>query len=69
MEGPAKIEVVSEMRVVLLRGVVTATIPESAIGFVVDTQRHTLSIGEPHFAYRSETMAPPTSVCLRVRFR
>ena len=37
IEGPAEIEVVDEMRVVLLSGVITATIPESAIGFVVDT--------------------------------
>jgi hypothetical protein len=37
VEGPAKIEVVDDMRVVLLNGVITATIPESAIGFVVDT--------------------------------
>ena len=37
VEGPAQIEVVDEMRVVLLSGVITATIPESAIGFVVDT--------------------------------
>lgn len=37
VEGPAQIEVVDEMRVVLQSGVITATIPESAIGFVVDT--------------------------------
>ena len=37
VEGPAKIEVVDEMRVLLLSGIITATIPESAIGFVVDT--------------------------------
>ena len=37
VEGPAKIEVVDEMQVVLLRGIITATIPESAVGFVVDT--------------------------------
>lgn len=37
VEGPAKIEVVDEMRVVLLSGIITATIPESATGFVVDT--------------------------------
>ena len=46
IEGPAKIEVVDEMRVVLLRGVVTATIPESAIGFVVDTETaHVVDLG------------------------
>ena len=37
IEGPAQAEVVDGMRMVLHRGVVTATIPESAIGFVVDT--------------------------------
>ena len=46
VEGPAKIEVVNKMRVVLLRGVVTATIPESAIGFVVDTDTaHVVDLG------------------------
>ena len=46
VEGPAKIEVVDEMRVVLLRGVVTATIPESAVGFVVDTDTaHIVDLG------------------------
>jgi hypothetical protein len=37
VEGPATVDLVDEMRVVLLRGVVTARIPESAIDFVVDT--------------------------------
>lgn len=37
IDGPARIEVVDDMRVVLLNGVITATVPESAIGFVVDT--------------------------------
>lgn len=46
IEGPAKIEVVNKMRVVLLRGVVTARIPESAIGFVVDTDTaHVVDLG------------------------
>jgi hypothetical protein len=46
VEGPARIEVVNEMRVVLLRGVVTARIPESAIGFVVDTDTaHVVDLG------------------------
>ena len=46
VEGPAKIEVVDDMRVVLLRGVATATIPESAIGFVVDTDTaHVVDLG------------------------
>lgn len=37
IEGPAQVEVVDEMRMILHRGVVTATIPEAAIGFVIDT--------------------------------
>lgn len=46
IEGPAKIEIVDEMRVVLLRGVVTAKIPEPAIGFVVDTKTaHVVDLG------------------------
>jgi ferric-dicitrate binding protein FerR (iron transport regulator) len=46
VEGPTTIEVVDDMRVVLLRGVVTATIPESAIGFVVDTDTaHVVDLG------------------------
>ena len=46
IEGPAEIEVMDEMRVVLHRGVVTATIPESAIGFVVDTATtHVVDLG------------------------
>lgn len=46
VEGPAQLEVKNEMRVVLHRGVVTATIPESAIGFVVDTAAaHVVDLG------------------------
>jgi hypothetical protein len=46
VEGPAKIEVVDEMRVVLLSGVVTARIPDSAIGFIVDTDTaHVVDLG------------------------
>ena len=46
VEGPAEIEVVDEMRVILLRGVVTAIIPESAIDFVVDTDTaHVVDLG------------------------
>ena len=46
IEGPAQFEVTSEMRMVLHRGVVTATIPESAIGFVVDTTAaHVVDLG------------------------
>jgi hypothetical protein len=46
VEGPAQIEVANKMRVVLLRGVVTARISESAIGFVVDTETaHVVDLG------------------------
>ena len=46
VEGPAKIEVINKMRVVLQRGIVTATIPEAAIGFVVDTgTAHVVDLG------------------------
>jgi ferric-dicitrate binding protein FerR (iron transport regulator) len=46
VEGPAQFEVMNEMRVVLHRGVVTATIPESAVGFVVDTAAaHVVDLG------------------------
>ena len=46
VEGPARIEVVDEMKVLLSRGVVTANIPESAIGFVVDTPAaHVVDLG------------------------
>ena len=46
IEGPAKIEIIDEMRVVLLRGVVTARISELAIGFVVDTKTaHVVDLG------------------------
>ena len=37
IEGPAKIEVIDDMRIDLLSGIITANIPESATGFVVDT--------------------------------
>jgi ferric-dicitrate binding protein FerR (iron transport regulator) len=46
VEGPAQVEVIDEMEVILHRGVVTATIPESAIGFVVDTPAaHVVDLG------------------------
>ncbi|MEO1992181.1 MAG: hypothetical protein ABGW78_09645, partial [Pirellulales bacterium] len=46
VEGPAEIEVVDAMRVVLLSGIITATIPDSAIGFVVDTDTaHVVDLG------------------------
>ena len=46
VEGPAEMEVSDGMHVVLHRGVVTATIPESAVGFVVDTAAaHVVDLG------------------------
>ncbi|MBC8871751.1 MAG: FecR domain-containing protein [Planctomycetes bacterium] len=37
IEGPARLEVIDDMHVVLGHGVVTATVPEAAIGFAVET--------------------------------
>ena len=37
VEGPARLEIVDEMCVVLKRGILTATVSPSASGFVVDT--------------------------------
>ena len=46
VEGPAEIDVRNDMHMVLHRGVVTATIPEAAIGFVVDTAAaHVVDLG------------------------
>ena len=46
IDGPATIEVVDEMRMILLSGIITATVPESAIGFVVDTDTaHVVDLG------------------------
>ncbi|MBP86497.1 MAG: hypothetical protein CMJ64_07265 [Planctomycetaceae bacterium] len=46
VEGPARLELIDEKRLVLHRGVVTATIPESAIGFVIDTAAaHVVDLG------------------------
>ena len=46
VEGPAMMEIIDEMRVVLVSGVITAAIPESAIGFVVDTNNaHVVDLG------------------------
>lgn len=46
VEGPAQLELVDEMRLVLHRGVVTATVPESASGFVIDTDSaHVVDLG------------------------
>ena len=46
VEGPAQLELVDEMRLVLHRGVVTATVPQSASGFVIDTDSaHVVDLG------------------------
>ena len=46
IEGPARAEVLDGKRMVLHRGVMTATIPESAVGFVVDTpSAHVVDLG------------------------
>ncbi|MEM1295328.1 MAG: hypothetical protein AAGH89_08180 [Verrucomicrobiota bacterium] len=46
IEGPAELEVVNRKRVVLHHGVVTATIPGSAVGFVIDTvAAHVVDLG------------------------
>jgi ferric-dicitrate binding protein FerR (iron transport regulator) len=37
VEGPATLEILDEMHIILGRGVATATVPDSAIGFSVDT--------------------------------
>ena len=46
VEGPAELEVFDEDRVLLHKGLVTATIPDSAVGFVVDTvAAHVVDLG------------------------
>ena len=46
LEGPARVELIDEMQMVLHHGVLTATIPEAAIGFVVDTiSAHVVDLG------------------------
>lgn len=63
VEGPAAVEVIDEMKVVLHRGVVTATIPESAIGFIVDTPTaHVVDLGTSFGVSVSETGL--TDVCV-----
>jgi ferric-dicitrate binding protein FerR (iron transport regulator) len=63
IEGPAQVEVINKMRMVLHRGVVTATIPESAVGFVVDTSAaHVVDLGTSFGVSVSE--AGLTEVCV-----
>ena len=46
VQGPAELEVFDQDRVLLHKGLVTATIPESAVGFVVDTvAAHVVDLG------------------------
>ena len=46
VEGPAQVEVIDEMKVILNQGVVTATIPEPAVGFIIDTPTaHVVDLG------------------------
>jgi ferric-dicitrate binding protein FerR (iron transport regulator) len=46
IEGPARVELIDEMQMVLHHGVVAVTIPESAIGFVIDTAAaHVVDLG------------------------
>ena len=46
IEGPVRVELINEKRMILHRGVVVVTIPESAIGFVIDTAAaHVVDLG------------------------
>jgi ferric-dicitrate binding protein FerR (iron transport regulator) len=38
IEGPASLEIRSDMHIVVNRGIVTAIVPEAAIGFVIETE-------------------------------
>lgn len=63
VEGAAEVEVIDEMAVILYRGVVTVTIPESAVGFVVDTPAaHVVDLGTSFGVSVSETGL--TDVCV-----
>ena len=46
VEGPASIDVLNDMHMVLSRGIVTARIPDSATGFVMETETaHVIDLG------------------------
>ncbi|MGI9468962.1 MAG: FecR domain-containing protein [Rubripirellula sp.] len=63
VEGPAQLDLVDEMRLVLHRGVVTATVPESASGFVIDTDSaHVVDLGTAFGV--SVSHAGQTDVCV-----
>jgi hypothetical protein len=63
VEGPAELEVFDQDRVLLHKGLVTATIPESAVGFMVDTvAAHVVDLGTSFGVSVSEN--GQTEVCV-----
>ena len=63
VQGPAELEVFDKDRVLLHHGLVTATIPESAVGFVVDTvAAHVVDLGTSFGVSVSEN--GQTEVCV-----
>ena len=63
VQGPAELEVFDQDRVLLHTGLVTATIPESAVGFVVDTvAAHVVDLGTSFGVSVSEN--GQTEVCV-----
>lgn len=63
VQGPAELEVFDQDRVLLHQGLVTATIPESAVGFVVDTvAAHVVDLGTSFGVSVSEN--GQTEVCV-----
>ena len=63
VQGPAELEVFDQDRVLLHKGLVTATIPESAVGFVVDTvAAHVVDLGTSFGVSVSEN--GQTKVCV-----
>ena len=63
VQGPAELEVFDQGRVLLHKGLVTATIPESAVGFVVDTvAAHVVDLGTSFGVSVSEN--GQTEVCV-----
>ena len=63
VQGPAELEVFDENRILLHQGLVTATIPKSAVGFVVDTvAAHVVDLGTSFGVSVSEN--GQTEVCV-----
>ena len=63
VQGPAELEVFDQDRVLLHKGLVTATIPEPAVGFVVDTvAAHVVDLGTSFGVSVSEN--GQTEVCV-----